>query len=107
MEWEFGQDHLGRVWIQSIDVLPRRVTSYGNHADVLITGILTSKPIEYTEQATGLNLSGRHNNYSTRGPEEGVILEDAIHPYVDITPLLDNMLPIQEYRRARNVYRKN
>jgi hypothetical protein len=107
LEWEFGQDHLGRVWIQSIDVLPRRVTSYGNHADVLITGILTSKPIEYTEQATGLNLSGRHNNYSTRGPEEGVILEDAIHPYVDITPLLDNMLPIQEYRRARNVYRKN
>ncbi len=88
IEWVMAYDREGRVWIERIVFLDREVNSYGVMPEVIDSGCLTSKPFDYSHQA-----SERNGDYLSwdNGRE------------VDITPLLDNLLPIQQFRKARGI----
>ncbi len=88
--WSIASDQQGRVWIYNIRLINNKVSSYGTPSMVFDAGVLTSKPLEYAEQCSGLN-----SNERTRFNKV----------YYDITPVLDNLLPIRKYREARGVFR--
>jgi hypothetical protein len=56
---------------------------------MVYSGILTSKPMDYTKQTTAIP-------DDLKGEEKG--------PYTDISPLLAKLLPIQQYKAARPAY---
>lgn len=91
IEWVMAYDHQGRVWIDRISFLGIPINSYGISPLVIDSGALTNKPIEYQEYASALK------------PGEYLAFDEE---YSDITPLLDNLLPIQLFRRARGIARK-
>lgn len=87
--WIMGEDAEGRAWVRHIHYGDSEVNSYGVYADVLESGILTSKPLEYFEQA-------------------GLLPEPLRRPfgdgeYVDISPALTLLEPISRYREARGL----
>ncbi len=92
VEWVMAYDRLGRVWIDRIAFLDIEVNSYGVMPEVIDSGCLTHKPIEYHSQVNAL----RPNEYAN--PRGDI--------YVDITPLLDNLAPIKAFRKARNIVRR-
>lgn len=75
----------GQIWIESIYYPDSPITSYGTRAEVLNSGALTNKPLEYTKKTENLKDSEKKafNN-----------------KYTDITPLLNNLEPIKQYRAA-------
>lgn len=81
----------GRVWIEAIRIIPQSINSYGIEGNVLFTGLLTHKPLEYYKQSGGLR--------------DGTEKVEFNSSYVDITPLLDNLLPIRQFRNARGIHR--
>jgi len=87
-----------RVWIQSIRLADARPTSYGVPDQVLDTGILTSKPVEYASQAELLE-GTPYVAALSNGPSDGA----GESRYVDITPALDVLAPIRAYRAARGL----
>lgn len=86
--WVLGEDGQGRAWVRHLHYGDSAVNSYGVYADVLDSGILTSKPLEYSSQ-TGLlpELYRRPFN----------------HEYSDISPALTLLEPIRRYRAARGM----
>lgn len=89
--WSIASDSEGRVWVENVKLQNAGVTSYGTAAKVFDAGIATSKPIEYAKQSDGLR------DMQERVPFQG--------KYHDITPVLDSLLPIREYRKARGIVR--
>lgn len=87
-----------RVWIQSIRFADARPTSYGVPDQVLDTGILTSKPVEYASQAELLE-GTPYVAALANSPRDA----DGGDRYVDITPALDVLAPIRAYRAARGL----
>lgn len=88
VEWHMARDQAGRVWIDRIRDADSPPTPYGTDRDLLFSGILTSKPLDYKQQCDGL--------------------PPALHPpvnetYDDITPFLDTLLPIQTYRQQKGL----
>lgn len=92
--WSFSKDKEGRVWVSGvINSSINRPTTYGTDDEVYIAGVLDNKPIEYKSQVGGLR--------------EGIDFKPTkANGYVDITPLLDNLRVIQEYRMATQTYRQ-
>lgn len=88
--WSMARDRSGRVWIENIRVKSAPVSTYGTSSIVFNGGILTCKPLEYQSQTGGLDRNERN---------------DFDRQYDDITPLLENLLPIWEYRKARELWR--
>lgn len=86
--WILGEDGSGRAWVRHIHYGDSEVNSYGVYADVLESGILTSKPLEYFEQAALLP-------EPLRRPFNG--------EYVDISPALTLLEPIRRYRESRGL----
>jgi hypothetical protein len=86
--WSIGQDAYGRTWIDNIRLAESAVSSYGTYATVFDGGILTSKPLDYKEQVSGVSMM-----YGEAVPFDG--------DYNDITPLLGILLPIKRYRAAK------
>lgn len=95
IEWVMAHDKMGRVWIERIAFLDKEVNSYGVTPEVIDSGVLTSKPLEYRHQASAL-----------KEGEEMIKIKNS-GQYVDITPLLDNLLPIRQFRKARGIVRGN
>lgn len=87
--WVMARDKDGRIWIDRIHFTDTKVNSYGVDPDVIDSGVLTSKPIEYDNFASELEPGSEYRRIPN---EDG---------YIDITPLLNNMLPIINYRRLR------
>lgn len=86
--WILGEDGAGRAWVRHIHYGDSEVNSYGVYTDVLESGILTSKPLEYFEQAALLP-------EPLRRPFNG--------EYVDISPALTLLEPIRRYRESRGL----
>lgn len=82
VEWHFAKDREGRVWIDRIRLQEVPLTSYGTDKEIIDSGILTNKPLEYRAQVQSLK------------PEA---YRDFDSVYRDITPLLRKLLPIEEY----------
>ena len=91
--WNFSRDKEGRVWISGIvNGYNKKPNSYGTDDEVYSAGVLDNKPIEYEAQVSGLR--------------EGIDYKPTkVGGYVDITPLLDNLKIIQDYRSSRGTYR--
>lgn len=85
LEWYMGRDPHGRVWVERIRFADSKANAYGTDAEVPYSGILTSKPLEYKKQASGLPSH-------LRRPVPGNTRYD------DITPFLNELSPIKRYR---------
>lgn len=88
IEWVMAYDREGRVWIERIAFLDREVNSYGVMPEFIDIGCLGSKPFDYSQQT-----STKNGDY--------VSWDNARQ--VDITPLLDNFLPVQQFRKAKRI----
>lgn len=91
VEWVMAYDKNGRVWVDRIAFLDAKINSYGVSSEVINSGALTNKPLEYVSQVTALEKGRDYQEFDSR--------------YADITPLLDNLLPIRQFRKARGIYR--
>lgn len=89
--WSMAFDKEGRVWVENIRFKDAKITSYGTYSPVFDAGVITNKPLEYPGQTNGLVEGSERKDFG--GP----------HNYRDITPLLDNLQPIQDYRAARRI----
>lgn len=88
-EWDMVADEQGRVWIDRIRDVAARPNAYGGDDRVVFSGILTCKPMDYTDQVSGLPAAYREavpNSF-----------------YTDITRFLDTLAPIKHYRQQRSV----
>jgi hypothetical protein len=84
-EWHMSHDNLGRAWVSRIRLKDSEATPYGTDAQVVMSGVLTVKPVEYTNQADGL--------------PEGMVKAIDGH-YSDIS-MFGNMLdPVRLYKQA-------
>jgi len=92
VDWHMAHDADGRVWVERIKLRDGVYNSYGVVANLINSGALTNKPIEYHSQLP----------QNTSEPIGSIKLDEH---YADITPLLDRMGPIQEFRRVRGIYR--
>ena len=90
--WTVAEAAGDRVWIQGIRYQDVLVTDFGTYDRVIDSGILTSKPLEYTSQLGNLPAEYRRPVERTDG--------GPAH-YEDITPLLRELEPIRRYREAR------
>jgi len=86
VEWHMATDRVGRVWIDSIRYKDNPVSTYGTDTQVIDSGILVNKPLEYAHACTKLQ----------DGTDKYLFDET----YDDITPLLVNLLPIQKFKEA-------
>lgn len=86
--WVMGEDGHGRAWVRWIRYADVEVNSFGLYQEVIDSGIVTSKPLEYHEQARALPPEYRPRFNET---------------YADITPALSLLQPIHEYMAARNL----
>jgi hypothetical protein len=87
-EWQVVRDIDGRVWIDRIRLSDSKATAYGTDKDLIYSGILTSKPIDYFSQADAI-----------RG---GTQLQGN---YIGITRFLEKLQPIIKYREERGIVR--
>lgn len=99
IEWKFVVDRSGRVWIESVKFTDAKTSSFGNYSEIIDTGFLTSKPFEYREQAAGI--PGRDNveltpDVAANAPQN----MDHQYQYVDQTPILSALAPIQAFKAA-------
>ncbi|MCE9624129.1 MAG: FHA domain-containing protein [Deltaproteobacteria bacterium] len=86
--WTMAEDAQGRTWVKSIRYTDSKVNSYGVYDEVIDSGIITSKPLEYAQQSYKLPQQYR---------------PDFDGQYVDITPALNMLKPIREYRQSRGM----
>jgi len=89
-EWHMARDRHGRVWIERIRFADAEPTVYGTDKQMVYSGLLTSKPIDYKDQVDGL-------------PSR--LTQDMGNDYMDITRFLKKLAPIREY--SRYCYRRD
>src|SRR5690606_13110537 len=87
--WHISTDESGRVWVSGLTNTYKKHNSYGTDDEVISLGVYDNKPAEYDSQIEGL--------------VEGVDYKRINNTYVDITPLLDNLPLIKQYRQAKGV----
>lgn len=90
--WSMASDSNGRVWVDNIRLADAEASSYGNYDTIFDGGLITSKPLEYVEQASGLSYGEECKSFNYRGSYD---------KYVDITPILGQLAPIKQYRSAK------
>ncbi|MCC6273541.1 MAG: FHA domain-containing protein [Deltaproteobacteria bacterium] len=86
--WTMAEDAKGRTWVKAIRYTDSKVNSYGVYEEVIDSGIITSKPLEYRSQSYKLPSEYR---------------PDFNDDYVDITPALYMLKPIRQYRESRGL----
>ncbi len=84
LEWHMAEDTQGRVWVDRIRLEDSTPTAHGTDAQMLYSGILTSKPIDYDNQTNGLS------------PEEAQKISGS---YTDISGFLAELAPIKQYKQ--------
>lgn len=92
VEWHMAVDNENRVWIDAIRYQDAAISSFGTYSEVINSGVLTQKPVEYIENIVtvgerGVDYLPLPQNKQNAG-------------YVDQTPLLGHLKPIQEFRTA-------
>lgn len=92
VEWHMAT-YGDKVCVEAIRFADAKITSFGNYNEVISSGILTTKPIEYR----GLTYGGL---YKELGPEMGSFNSGQLRhsQYVDQSPLLNQLKPIQDFR---------
>ncbi len=90
VDWKMAYDKEGRVWVDSIKFTDGEVNSYGIFSEVIDSGSLTNKPIEYKTRTDALDSTSAISFSSD---------------YSDITPLIDQLRFIKDFRKARKIYR--
>jgi hypothetical protein len=90
-EWHIANDSEGRVWVDRIRFADAEPSVYGTDDELVYSGILTSKPVEYTMQASGIDQKYQQSL--------------GVKSYVDISRFLDTFEPVKRYRAQRNIYR--
>jgi hypothetical protein len=101
--WDMASDKEGRVWADHIVPKEAKINSWGIYDQVMDCGILNIKPLEYGRNA-------RNHNQAANVPDQYkkyFIKNGKKTKYDDITPFLDELTPIQEYRAQRNIYRQD
>lgn len=81
--WVFARDRQGRIWIDRIYFPGADINTYGVYEEVINSGALTNKPLEYRSQV---------------GRVDAGFYRDFDSTYVDITPLISRLLPVKLYR---------
>lgn len=82
-EWHMARQKGGMAWIERIRLSDSEISPYGTDKDMVFSGILTSKPLEYAGQASGLPQFNEKLSHGLR--------------YVDIRPTLQQFAPVQAY----------
>jgi len=93
VDWHVAHDGAGRIWVDRIVPRDAKMTSYGTSSEVIIAGILSSKPIDYTSQVKGAQGGG-------------VDIKEFDETYSDLSPTLNRQPWLKEYRRARGIYQQ-
>lgn len=88
IEWVFAYDKDGRIWIERINFKNGEISSYGTYKEVINSGALTNKPLEYGGQVANLIKGKDYKPYNTS--------------YADITPLIKNLKPIKLFEEYKN-----
>lgn len=83
-EWNMAHDLEGRAWIDRIRFADAEPSVYGTDKQVVYSGILTSKPLDYKAQAEGVPATMQH---------------DMDGSFTDISEFLNTIAPIAEYGR--------
>lgn len=81
-EWQMARDTNGRTWIERIRFADANSTAYGTDRELVYSGLLTAKPMDYDAQADGL-------------PKHFV--KDMGNGYTDVSMFLKKLAPIREY----------
>ena len=87
--WYFCNDQQERIWIDRIELEGGALTTFLTQAEVIDSGILTNKPLEYSRYAQGLVRFGGAEEFESDGVAKG--------SYVDISKFLSWMLPVKQY----------
>ncbi len=88
VEWVIGASKFGDVWIERVRLADSNSSVYGTDEEMLYSGILTMKPLEYKEQATAIPDSQK---------------KEVNGSYVNVCGFIDSFAPIKEYRKARSL----
>ncbi len=99
-EWIVAYDKEGRVWIDSIHFKDGEINSYGTPTEVIDSGALTNKPLDYhritsPNEDEAVRLVAMRDELMAAGYIKGFD-----NKYNDITPLLANLKPIQDFKAA-------
>lgn len=86
VEWHMSSDSQGRVWVDRLRLAAASPTSYGTDKELIYSGILTSKPLDYKSQTEAIL------------PKQ---VRDTGTKYVDISPFLAKLFPIFSYKIGR------
>jgi len=82
-EWQMAHVHNGKAaWIERIRLADAEVSAYGTDKQLVNSGILTSKPHDYSDQCDGLSV---------------FMKKDLGNSYSDITPFLALLAPVANY----------
>lgn len=84
-EWHMARDGAGRAWIERLRFADAEPSVYGTDKQMVYSGLLTSKPLEYAKQCDGL--------------PSNMVRDADVDKYKDITPFLDLLGPIKQYQR--------
>lgn len=83
-EWQMARDQNGRVWIDRIRFAKAEPTAYGTDRQMVYSGLLTSKPVDYKHQSDGLPTNLR---------------QDMGNGDNDVSAFLKKLAPVQEYSK--------
>ncbi len=93
--WTMARAEGNQTWVQAIRFVDSKVNSYGVYGEIIDSGVITSKPIEHSKQTDLLTGSPFVRELPPGHPYAG--------RYVDITPTLELLKPIRDYRRAKGL----
>ena len=65
VEWHMAHDSKGRVWIDRISYQDSEISNYGINSEILDSGILTNKPLEYESSLDAEEFGGRRCHSGT------------------------------------------
>lgn len=86
VEWVIGSSKTGDTWVERIRLADTDPSVYGTDKEMLYSGILTAKPLEYRKQATAIPDSQK---------------KDVNGSYVNICDFLEGLAPIKKYKQNR------
>jgi len=85
VEWYMARDPAGNVWVHRIRLADATATPYGTDREMITSGALTTKPLDFGQNADGI-------------PES---LRPQFNPsYCHMSAILDRLAPIARYKDA-------
>lgn len=95
IEWAIASDTNNRVWIDRIQFSGKNlsITSYGTSSQIIDSGFLTTKPLEYTHQC--------------RHMRQGIDYTPFNNTYNDLSPLLDQFPLLKKYKNRTTLKKKS